>query len=39
MRVGFIAPVHVYPGEMEMQSLGQRSYLALTGKEEIKELV
>lgn len=38
-RVGFIAPVHVYPGEMEMQSLGQRSYLALTGKEEIKELV
>lgn len=37
-RVGFIAPVHLYPGELEMESLGEQSYLALVGQEEIKEL-
>ena len=37
-RVGFIAPVYVYPGEREMLSLGQQTYYALTGKEEVFEL-
>ena len=37
-RVQFIAPVYAYPGEGEMLSLGQQSYLALIGKEEVFEL-
>ena len=37
-RVSFIAPVHAYPGEREMLSLGQQSYYALIGKEEVYEL-
>ncbi len=37
-RVGFIAPVYVYPGEREMLSLGQQTYYALIGKEEVFEL-
>lgn len=37
-RVEFIAPVYAYPGEREMLSLGQQTYLALIGKEEIFEL-
>ncbi len=38
-RVSFIADVYVYPGEWEMDSLGKQTYLALTGREEIKELI
>ena len=37
-RVGFIAPVYLYPGEREMLSLGQQVYYALIGKEEVFEL-
>jgi butyrate kinase len=37
-RVAFIAPIAVYPGEMEMESLGQMSYEALMGREKIKEI-
>ena len=37
-RVGFIAPVRVYPGELEMQSLALSSLAALRGEEIIKEL-
>ena len=37
-RVSFIAPVHAYPGEREMLSLGQQSYYALIGQEEVYEL-
>lgn len=37
-RVEFIAPVHLYPGEYEMESLGTNVYKALIGEIEIKEL-
>ena len=37
-RVRFIAPVRAYPGELEMDSLGQGAYRALLGEEPIKEL-
>ena len=37
-RVSFIAPIAVYPGEYEMQSLGLNTLAALRGEEEIKEL-
>lgn len=37
-RVAFIAPIAVYPGEYEMQSLGLNTLAALRGEEEIKEL-
>ena len=37
-RVEFIAPVHLYPGEFEMESLGVNVYKALIGEESIKEL-
>ena len=37
-RVKHIAPVYTYPGEREMLSLGQQSYRALTGEEEVFEL-
>ena len=36
--VEFIAPVHRYPGEYEMQSLGLSALAALRGEEEIKEM-
>lgn len=36
-RVSFIAPVIVYPGELEMQSLGMTAYQVLLGQEKIKE--
>lgn len=36
--VSFIAPVYVYPGEHEMESLGEQSYEALMGKAEVFEL-
>lgn len=37
-RVGFLAPLFVYPGEREMESLGTQSYYALIGKEEVYEV-
>lgn len=37
-RVKFIAPVKLYPGEYEMESLGVNTYKALIGQVEIKEL-
>jgi butyrate kinase len=37
-RVGFIAPVYVYPGEFEMETLGKTGYNVLTGKESAREL-
>jgi butyrate kinase len=36
--IGFIAPVEVYAGELEMESLGLMSFAALNGMEPIKEL-
>ena len=37
-RVEFIAPVYLYPGEFEMESLGKNVYRALMNEVEIKEL-
>lgn len=37
-RVRFIAPIHVYPGEFEMESLCENAYLALTNAVEIQEM-
>lgn len=37
-RVKFIAPVYLYPGEFEMESLGINVYKALIGEVPIKEL-
>lgn len=36
-RVGFIAPITVYPGEDELLALAQGALRVLTGKEEAKE--
>lgn len=36
--VEFIAPIKLYPGEYEMQSLGLNTLAALKGEKEIKEL-
>ena len=36
--VGFISEMYVYPGELEMLSLGESGYRALIGKEKIKEI-
>lgn len=38
-RVGWIAPVVVYPGELEMQSLCLQSLAGLRGQQEIQQLV
>lgn len=38
-RISFIAPIVIYPGEYEMQSLGLNTLAALKGEEEIKELI
>jgi butyrate kinase len=38
-RVGFIAPVYVYPGEDEMQSLSQGALASLTGSRPCLELI
>lgn len=35
-RIGFIAPVKVYPGENEMQALAQGALRALSGTESVK---
>jgi len=37
-RVSFIAPIFVYPGEMEMESLANYAYLGLVGKTALLEL-
>ena len=37
-RISFIAPVFVYPGEYEMESLGVNTYKALIGAVEVREL-
>lgn len=37
-RCGFIAPIVVYPGENEMESLARGAYDAIRGEEAIKEL-
>ena len=34
--VGYLAPVHVYPGEDEMLALAQGAMRVLSGKEEAK---
>ena len=36
-RVSFIAPVHIYPGENELESLAENGYGILAGEFEIKE--
>ena len=38
-RVSFIAPVEVYPGENELESLAENGYNILSGEEEIKEFI
>ena len=38
-RVGFIAPVYVYPGEDEMEALALNALAVLTGRREVKEYV
>ena len=38
-RVGFIAPVEVYAGENELESLAENGYNILAGEEEIKEYI
>lgn len=35
-RVGFLAPVSVYPGENELESLAENGYSILSGESEIK---
>lgn len=37
-RISFIAPVAVYAGELEMESMGLLCYKALIGEETVKEL-
>jgi butyrate kinase len=36
-RVKFIAPIYIFPGEGEMESLAEAVVGVLTGKEEAKE--
>ena len=36
-RVGFIAPVVIYPGEDELESLAENGYGILSGEFQIKE--
>ena len=38
-RVSFIAPVEVYPGENELESLAENGYNILSGEEEVKEFI
>jgi butyrate kinase len=38
-RVGFIAPIHVYPGEDEMGALAQNAMMLINGEIECKEYV
>jgi butyrate kinase len=35
--VGFLGPVYVFPGEMEMEALAQGAFRVLEGKEQAKE--
>lgn len=36
-RIGFLAPVHIYPGEDEMQALALNALAVLRGKREMKK--
>lgn len=36
--VSFIAPIKAYPGELEMESLGQSAYRVMINEESIKEI-
>ena len=38
-RVGFIAPVEIYPGEDEMKALTEGAYYAMTGELPIKDYI
>jgi butyrate kinase len=38
-RIGFLAPVHIIPGEREMLSLAENAHALLTGKREAMEYV
>jgi len=38
-RVAFLAPVHVYPGEDELQALAEGVYYGLSGEIEIREYI
>ncbi len=38
-RVDFIAPIHIYPGEDELQALAEGVYFAKIGEMEIKEYI
>lgn len=35
--VGFLAPIHVYPGEDELRSLAENAYWVLKGEEKLKQ--
>lgn len=35
-RIGFLAPVHIYPGENEVEALAENALAALKGEKEIK---
>lgn len=35
-RVSFLAPVHIYPGEDEMQALALNALAVLRGRRELK---
>lgn len=37
-RVGWIAPIEVYPGELEMESLGKMALRALRGEEKVRDI-
>ena len=38
-RVGWIAPITIYPGEDELLALAQGAIRAMTGEEEAKEYI
>ncbi len=38
-RIGYLAPVHVYPGENEMQALAYNALAVLRGQQEVKQYV
>ena len=38
-RVAFIAPVFIYPGELEMEALAAGAWRVMTGQEEAARLL
>ena len=38
-RISWLAPVHIFPGENEMEALASNGLAALRGEVEIKEYV